>query len=112
MEPILSKKFRNETLEMLITAKVKNPEIIINNKYKETIKTETIKHLKHIIKLIENNEYDEVMNLLSHSPAGDGYGSDNYYIDFSFLDPDTEKNYLSDIQDLNDVINILKINKS
>ena len=110
MEPILSKKFRNEILEMLITAKVKNSETIINNKYKETIKTETIKHLKHIIKLIENNEYDSVLNLLSYSLAG--YGSDNYYIDFSFLDPDAENSYLSDIQDLNDVINILKINKS
>lgn len=109
MEAILSKKFRNDMLELLIEAKVKNPETLVNTKYKEAIKKETIKHLKHITKLIENDEYKSVFDLLTFSPAGDGYGLENYYIDFAFLDPDTDKNVLSDdIQDLNDVINILK----
>lgn len=109
MEAILSKKFRNEMLEMLTEAKVENPDKIVNTHYKKAIKKETIQHLKDIIKLIENDKYDSIFNLLAFSPAGDGYGLTNYYIDFAFLDPDTDKNVLSDdIQDLNDVINILK----
>lgn len=67
----------------------------LNNQTTLVNKYDTDKHLKHIIKLIENNEYDSVLNLLSYSLAG--YGSDNYYIDFSFLDPDAENSYLSDI---------------
>lgn len=109
MESILSKKFRNDMLEMLTVAKVENPDKIVNTQYKKAIKKETIQHLKDIIKLIENDKYDSVFNLLAFSPAGDGFGLDNYYIDFAFLDPDSGKEYLGPIQDLNDVIKILKV---
>lgn len=111
MGAILSTKFRKNLLKTLKEAKVGNPEKIVNTKYKKAIKKETIQHLKDIIRLIENDKYDSVYDLLSFSPAGDGVrgGQGNYYIDFAFLDPDTDKNVLSDdIQDLNDVINILK----
>ena len=53
--------------------------------------------LKDIIQDIENGEYQKVMKDLRESPAGDGWGKDNYYIDFSYVSNDLISNYIDDI---------------
>ena len=35
---------------------------------------------------IERGEYQAILNKLINSPAGDSYGSENLYIDFSYSD--------------------------
>ena len=54
-------------------------------------------NLKEIIKDIENGNYQKIMKDLSESPAGDGYGRDNYYIDFSYVANDLISNDIDDI---------------
>jgi hypothetical protein len=51
---------------------------------------------KHIIRILEqvtnyvrNESYDEIKKMLSHSPAGDGYGLDNDFINFTYLDTES-----------------------
>ena len=39
--------------------------------------------LRHIADLIEAGDYSQAFKLISHSPAGDDMGADNYYIDFA-----------------------------
>jgi len=53
--------------------------------------------LKDIIKDIENGEYQKVIKDLRDSPAGDGWGKDNRYIDFSHIANDLISNYIDDI---------------
>lgn len=53
--------------------------------------------LKDIIQDIENGKYQKVIKDLSESPAGDAYGEDNYYIDFSYVANDLISNDIDDI---------------
>lgn len=53
--------------------------------------------LKDIIQDIENGKYQKVMKDLSESPAGDGWGKDNRYIDFSHVANDLISNHIDDI---------------
>ena len=46
------------------------------------LKDGAVKILKEITKLIETEKYEIVFQSLSSSPAGDGYGTDNNYIEF------------------------------
>ena len=46
--------------------------------------------------------------MLKFSPAGDGYGCDNMYIDFSSLDPDERAFGIKEINDIGSVIDRLK----
>ena len=49
-------------------------------------------HVKNIIKqvidIIVEERYDDIEELCSWSPAGDGYGCDNYYINFGLKGSD------------------------
>lgn len=74
-------------------------------KQHDTLKEFTIGKLKRIGELIANEEYDKVKNMLAFSPAGDGYGCDNYYINLSF-----KENERMDIGDIIDLLENLKIN--
>ena len=52
---------------------------------KHKILTEhTINILQTIITHLRNKNYSEIEEMLFLSPAGDGYGTDNYVIDFSY----------------------------
>ena len=64
--------------------------------------------LKDIIKDIESGNYQKVMIDLSESPAGDGYGKDNYYIDFSHVTNGLISNYIEDIGDALEFLEGLK----
>ena len=49
------------------------------NKLKEF----SVKRLKMVVNLIEQDKFDEIKPFTQSSPSGDGYGCDNDFIDFS-----------------------------
>ena len=107
---ILSRQFREDSVELLLDAGFGDKEAndLIEKKYKEKLKEEALNILKKIVKLIEDNEFDKIEEMLKFSPAGDGYGCDNMYIDFSSLDPDERAFGIKEINDIGSVIDILK----
>ena len=64
----------------------------------DIVKDRIIDKLKDIIQDIENGKYQKVMKDLRESPAGDGFGQDNHYIDFSHVAKDLISNRISDIE--------------
>lgn len=66
-----------------------------------------INHLRNIIELIEDGDYDEVHDFIECSPAGDECGIDNRYIAFDDATPRDQK-YKSDIGDVIDRLIELK----
>ena len=63
----------------------------------DIVRDRVIDKLKDIIQDIENGEYQKVIKSLSESPAGDGWGKDNYYIGFSHVTKDLISNHIDDI---------------
>lgn len=62
-------------------------EIDIDNlvrKQHEAVKNHVIGILQEIINLVKEEKYEEIQDKLIYSPAGDGYGEDNHYINFSY----------------------------
>lgn len=59
-----------------------------------------VNHLHEVADLIHIGNYAKAREYLDHSPAGDGYGRENDYIDFSSIHPKLE--------DLGDVIERLE----
>lgn len=106
---ILNKHFRRDFIEILLDAGFNDEEAnkLVSSKYKEKLKEEVVKRLKEVTSLIEKEEYDKVKECLAFSPSGDGYGLENYYIDFSYLFPADDEHGNRYINDLNDVINEL-----
>ena len=66
----------------------------------EALKVHTINILETIIDHIQLSEFEEVSKYLVHSPAGDSYGTDNYFINFAYNDGDE--------MDLDDMIDLMK----
>jgi hypothetical protein len=69
----------------------------INNlkKQKHEILTKhAIKILSDIIQHLKKGDYSKIEEMLAYSPAGDGMGCENHFIDFNF------RNTESDINDL------------
>lgn len=52
-------------------------------KQHDALKEHTIAKIKGFLQMIQNEQYETAESELAHSPAGDGYGSDNDYLDFS-----------------------------
>ena len=48
-----------------------------------------IEILETVITNIKLGKYNEVRDMLAYSPSGDGYGEDDYYINFAY-DPGNE----------------------
>ena len=46
------------------------------------LKEDTCERLNCIINLIKEDKLEEIEELIEYSPAGDAWGSDNYYIKF------------------------------
>lgn len=107
---ILSRQFREDSVELLLDAgfSYKEANDLIEKKYKEKLKEEALNILKKIFKLIKDNKFDEAEEMLKFSPAGDGYGCNNMYIDFSLLDPDERAFNCKEIVDIGSVIERLK----
>lgn len=64
-------------------------EIDVNNlkrRQLNALKIHTIDILRKAIKHIENEEFEEIELMMADSTSGDAYGSDNHYIDFTYLE--------------------------
>ena len=51
--------------------------------------------LRKALYLFETNDYEELKKMLEFSPAGDGYGENNYFINFAY-----EEDRVMDISEL------------
>lgn len=74
----------------------------LKEKQLTALKSHVTNRLIAIIAHIENNEFEEVKKYLVYSPAGDGYGCDNYYINFAY---DEEELDLQEILDKMEYLN-------
>lgn len=81
----------------------------IKQKQHDALKGFVVNRLKEVTEIIENEEYDKVNPYLNHSPAGDGYGTDKDFIDFSMSEKQRQDNYGTDISEVIDKLKELKI---
>lgn len=101
MEKIFDKDFRDALEKGLIEAGIEKSEAnrIIKENYQRQLKKVAIKRLEDIIECLRWDNYNSIP--IQESPSGDGYGQDNYYIDFSDI---------TDCEDIGDIINKLNDN--
>lgn len=76
--------FKTETVELLNETFGVSMDEIHRIQYK-TLHDGVIARLSEILKLMKGSEYSKVIELTQNSPAGDGYGRDNRFIDFSHI---------------------------
>ena len=72
------------SLEELLNLNIQN---LTDAKY-EALKKHTINKLNNVINLLEKDELQKIAFLLSYSDAGDGWGNENYFINFGYNDTD------------------------
>ena len=84
MEKIFDKDFRDALEKGLIEAGINESEAnkIIKENYQRQLKEVAIKRLEDIIECLRWDNYNSIP--IQESPSGDGYGQDNYYIDFLY----------------------------
>lgn len=58
----------------------------LSNAQYEALKKHTIERLNEVINLLNEDKLQEIAYLLKFSRDGDGWGSENYFIDFSYND--------------------------
>lgn len=56
----------------------------LKEKQYEFLKEHTLNILEGIIDNLKNDKFNDIRKKMEFSPTGDGYGSDNYYINFSY----------------------------
>ena len=56
----------------------------LKEKQYEFLKEHTLNILEGIIDDLKNDKFDNIRKKMVFSAAGDGYGDNNYYIDFSY----------------------------
>lgn len=100
MENIFDKNFREELLNSLKDAGIKETEAnkIVKKRYKEAVKEAVIAHLENFITYIKKDRYNDLKECISYSPAGDDMGCDNNYIDFTNI---------CGLEDIGCVLNVL-----
>ena len=72
------------------------------------VKNHTLNILKSIVDCIEKEEYSSIMDYLAYSPAGDGYGNDNYFINFNLFERNPDG---TDIREITSILSNLKEQK-
>ncbi len=99
MEKIFDKDFRDALENGLIEAGIEKSEAnkIIKKNYQMRLKEVVIKRLEDIIECLRWENYNSIP--VAESPSGDGYGQDNFYIDFSDI---------TDCDDIGDIISKLQ----
>jgi hypothetical protein len=100
----MEKIFDEEVISYLKSTGVSEKEIN-KIKFKKT-KELSLDRLRLICELIEKEEFEEIKKYLSYSPSGDGYGCENYFIDFNFITGGRES---VDTNDLSMLLRELKI---
>lgn len=90
-------------VELLESLGLKNNATIkaLAEKQKKELKRLAIERLEKVKQLIQNEELKELKEMIVFSPAGDGYGCDNYFIDFG------NEGDGGDV-DINDVIELIE----
>lgn len=77
----------------------------------DALKKHVLGVLNLITNIIRNEQYDSLMKdddgLLEFSPAGDGYGNDNHYINFSYMkdEPMDIKEIVEELRNLKKIYN-------
>lgn len=72
-----------------------NPDTLRSEQYC-ALKEHGLNVLKNVIKLLENDEINEIDKLLSYSPAGDDMGTSVHYINFDFSSDEYSDNDIGD----------------
>ena len=70
----------NKILKELMTIDPAN----LAQKQHVALKAHAISVLKAVIEAIEKNQYGKIEDMCEYSPAGDGMGCENHYINFAF----------------------------
>lgn len=101
MKKIFDVEFREELINGMIEAGISEKTAVdmVSQKYKTAIKEAIIDHFDNIVNLLEKDEYDKILTMISDRPYGNGWGKDNRYI--SFRD-------VCNLEDIGDVIDVLK----
>jgi hypothetical protein len=75
---------------------------------KDTVKEQVVEKLKAVIKAVNENDFNTLDSFIAYSPAGDGYGKDNHYIEFGIVVPGHQ---IDDIQDVRTYLFDLEMKK-
>lgn len=67
----------------------------------DALREHVVEKLRHIANLIKGGHYDKVEQMLAFSSAGDDFGNENYYIDFSETGLDDIGGVVNKLGDLN-----------
>lgn len=107
----MNEEFVSSLRKMLIDAGVsknKVEKLIAKQKY-EYVKQASLKIIDKIREHIKSDELDEAEEMLENSPAGDGYGCNNDYLNFiSVFNNDEDKLCQADIGYIIYTMKILK----
>ncbi len=109
-QKILDYSFRKELVSALMEGgfDIVKAQNIVDSRHRMAVKEGALTILKNVIKLLEEEKFEELSKMLSFSPAGDGYGCNNDYIDFSSLDKTNHSNKLDkDFSDIGTIISFL-----
>lgn len=79
----------------------------LREKQYQAFKAHVVGVLNKITRLIQNDDFNAVMEMTRHSAAGDGYGAENDYINFGF-DSDRESMRKLDIAEACNILRTLK----
>lgn len=103
---MIDKIFDEETVQYLMDAGVSKKHIneIRHKKYKEGM----LLIAKKLVKAIEEEDISLIKDYIENSPAGDGWGCDNDFLDFSSIDADNT--YAVDVSDAFGHLKTLKQN--
>lgn len=74
----------------------------------DALKGFVLSKLDEVKRLIEEERYEDVKLLTYNSPAGDGYGTDKDFIDFSYDEDIKNRNYGTDILEITEKLKGLK----
>nr|DAN49400.1 MAG TPA: hypothetical protein [Caudoviricetes sp.] len=109
-QKILDYAFREELVSALMDGgfDIDKAQDIVDSRQRMAVKEGALAILKNVIKLFEEEKFEDLSKMLSFSPAGDGYGCNNDYIDFSSLDQTNRSNKLDkDFSDIGTIIRFL-----
>ncbi len=95
---------RNQILSELMDTDVST----LATKQKQALMEHAIGVLNRVIDRIRGEHWEAVKSMLSHSPAGDGMGCSNDFIDFSWDERNAGGNRIDEPLDLGDVIDMLQ----
>jgi hypothetical protein len=75
-----------------------NADAIVQEKYNSAIKEQAIKIMEKFLEHFKKGEYQKALDMMAFSPAGDGWGSENYYLnmrEIGFIDVESVISRLS-----------------